>query len=207
MSKLDPDAAARHLRKTDKRFVPLIAEFGPPKMSQRTSAHHMLTRAIVFQQLHGKAARTIFERFCALYPSDRFPKPDEVRRTPLKKLTSVGLSARKASYIVDLAEKLADGTIKPRRFARMTDEEISECLIQVKGVGQWTADMFLMFHLGRPDVLPVGDLGVRKGMQRHFELADAPDEDTMIELAEPWAPYRTAAAWYMWRWLDMDAVV
>jgi len=203
---MNPEAAVRHLRRADKRFAPLIKQFGLPQMNRRVSAHHMLTRAIVFQQLHGKAARTIFNRFCALYPDGKFPKPEVVSRTSLKKLTSVGLSRQKATYIVDLADKFSDGTIRPRRFARMEDVEISECLIQVKGVGQWTADMFLMFHLGRPDILPVGDLGVRKGMQRHFELVDAPDVETMIELAEPWMPYRTAASWYMWRWLDMETI-
>jgi len=207
MPTMDPQKAVRHLRKMDKRFVPLINEFGHPQMNRRVSAHHMLTRAIVFQQLHGKAANTIFDRFCALYPDGKFPKPEIISRTSVKKLTLVGLSRQKATYIIDLAEKFADGTIRPRRFARMDDAAISECLIQVKGVGQWTADMFLMFHLGRPNILPVGDLGVRKGMQRHFGLAEAPDQETMIELAEPWAPYRTAASWYMWRWLDMEAVV
>ncbi len=206
MPAMDPHKAMRHLRKTDKRFAPLIKEFGPPQMNRRTSAHHMLTRAIVFQQLHGKAAKTIFDRLCNLYPNGKFPKPEVIAQTPITKLTSVGLSKQKASYIIDLADKFADGTIRPRSFARMNDDEIAECLTQVRGVGQWTADMFLMFHLRRPDVLPVGDLGVRKGMQRHFELKEAPDTESMVALAKPWAPYRTAASWYMWRWLDMEAV-
>ena len=201
------DQAVAHLRRRDPRLRPLIAQFGAPPHKSRVSAYEMLTRAIVFQQLNGKAAKTIYDRFRALYPSGPYPKPETVKRTPVKKLTSVGLSERKATYIIDLAAKFADGTIRPRRFAKMTDGEISECLVQVRGVGQWTADMFLMAQLQRPDVLPVGDYGVRKGMQLHFELPDMPDADTMIALAEPWAPHRSVASWYMWRWLDMEAVV
>jgi DNA-3-methyladenine glycosylase II len=200
------ETAVAHLRRADPGLRPLIEQFGAPPGKSRLSAYETLTRAIVFQQLNGKAAKTIYDRFRALYPPGAYPKPEMIQRTPLKKLKSVGLSARKASYIVDLAGKFADGTIRPRQFAKMSDEEISDRLTQVKGVGQWTADMFLMFQLQRPDVLPVGDYGVRKGMQLHFELAEMPEAETMIELAKPWAPYRSVASWYMWRWLDMEAV-
>ena len=205
--RMDLTKAVSHLRRRDPKLRPLITRFGTPPGSSRASAYEALTRAIVFQQLNGKAAKTIYNRFRDLFPPGAYPTPDTVRRTPLKQLKSVGLSERKATYIVDLAEKFADGTILPRRFSRMSDGDISACLMQVKGVGQWTADMFLMAQLQRPNVLPVGDYGVRKGMQRHFELADPPDEDTMIALAEPWAPYRSAASWYMWRWLDLEAVI
>ena len=124
--------------------------------------------------------------------------------TPAR-LRSAGVSRAKAEYLLDLARNFADGTIKPRRFATMDNAALSERLCQVKGIGQWSVDMFMIFGLLRPDVLPVGDLGVRKGMQSYFGLGELPNAGVMEERAEPWRPYRSIASWYMWRILEEPA--
>jgi len=177
----------------------LIAQYGPPRLRRTRNAFQSLAQAIIYQQLSGKAAGTILGRFVSLYPERRFPRPADVLATPFVQLRSAGLSGQKASYLQDLAAKYADGTLQPRRFARMSDEEIGQALILVKGIGQWSVDMFLIFAPNRPDVLPVGDLGVRKGLQRFFHLPALPLPDEMRRLAEPWQPYRSVGTWYMWR--------
>ena len=194
--------------KKDPRLKPLIAKYPEPEFDRGQkglTAFHALIRAIVYQQLSGKAARTILDRFLALYPKSRFPTPKELIATPVADMRSAGLSGQKTDYLKDLAEKFLDGTINPKRFARMEDQEIREHVIAVKGVGPWTADMFLMFTLGRPDVLPTGDLGIQKGMQKLFKLESLPTPEKMRSLAEPWKPYRTIASWYLWRLADEPA--
>jgi DNA-3-methyladenine glycosylase II len=196
--------ALRHLRR-DAHLAPLIAHHGPPTFRPARSAFRALTESIVYQQLSGKAAAAIFDHFLDIFPGRRFPTPEQLMGVPVPRLRAAGLSSQKAAYLLDLAARFHDGTIAPRRFRKMTDEEISDHLIQVKGIGQWTADMFLMFALNRPDVLPVGDLGVRKGVQQFFGLADLPDPPEMQRLAVPWQPYRTVGSWYMWRVVEEGA--
>lgn len=194
--------AVRHLRKVEPRLGRLIDRFGPPALSRSRNSFRSLARAVIYQQISGSAARTIYGRFTALFPGPGFPAAAAVAAASIDELRTAGLSRQKATYVRELARAFASGDIAPRRFARMSDEEIAAALTRVKGIGQWSADMFLMFALNRPDVLPVGDLGVRKGMQTFFRLRELPDPDTMRRRAARWRPHRTAGAWYMWRILD-----
>lgn len=196
--------ALHHLKK-DSHLKALIARYPEPEFDRGERGmipFNALIRAIVYQQLSGKAARTILDRFLALYPKSRFPMPQELLDTPDAKLRSAGLSAQKAGYLRDLAAKFLDGTVNPKRFKTMTDAQVYEHVVQVKGVGPWTTDMFLMFTLGRPDVLPTGDLGIQKAMQKLFKLKTLPTPEKMHSLAEEWRPYRTVACWYLWRLSD-----
>jgi len=195
--------AIRHLKR-DPHLAPLIAQHSPPIFKPATNAFRALTESIIYQQLSGKAAAAIYDHFLDIFPKRRFPTPTHLLLIPLSQLRTAGLSTQKSSYLLDLAEKFSNGTIQPRRFAKMSNEEISEHLIQVKGIGQWTADMFLMFALNRPDVLPVGDLGIRNGFKKLYRLRKDPTPEKMIALAEPWRPYRTVASWYLWRVLETD---
>ncbi|MEK9164973.1 MAG: DNA-3-methyladenine glycosylase [Chloroflexota bacterium] len=198
---LNLSKALRHLRR-DPHLAPLIAAYGAPQFRPKPNAFRALTESIVYQQISGSAADAIFNRFLDLFPKRRFPKPAELLAIPLPRLRVAGLSIQKATYILDLAAKFLDGTIQPHRFPQMTDEEISDHLIQVKGIGPWTADMFLMFALNRPDVLPVGDLAIRQGFKKLFRLRKEPAPERMQILAGPWRPYRTVASWYLWRVVD-----
>lgn len=196
--------ALHHLKK-DAHLKGLIARYPEPDFDRGTKGmipFNALIRAIVYQQLSGKAARTILDRFLALYPKSRFPMPQELLGTSDAKLRSVGISSQKAGYLRDLAEKFLDGTVNPKRFSKMTDGEVYEHVVQVKGIGPWTTDMFLMFTLGRPDVLPTGDLGIQKGIQKLFKLKELPTPEKMRTLANLWKPYRTIACWYVWRLSD-----
>lgn len=197
------EAAVKHLRK-DKVLKPIID--GKLKAPTRRSrnAFQSLTKSIIFQQLSGKAAQTILDRFLLLFPDDSFPTPEQVLALPDADMRSVGLSGQKTAYIKDLAARFLDGTIEPKKFPKMSDEEIREHLVVVKGIGRWTADMFLMFTLFRTDVLPTGDLGIQKGFQKVYKLKKLPDAKTMEKLAKPWQPYRTVACWYLWRHVDGD---
>ncbi len=196
--------ALYHLKK-DPHLKGLIARFPEPEFDRGQKGlipFNALIRAIIFQQLSGKAARTILDRFLALYPKSRFPTPQELLNTSETAIRGAGVSAQKYAYLRDLAEKFIDGTVNPKRFSTMTDEQVYEHVVRVKGVGPWTTDMFLMFTLGRPDVLPTGDLGIQKGMQRLFKLREFPKPEKMRALAEAWRPYRTVACWYLWRLAD-----
>ena len=201
---LDLDAAMRHLSRAEPRLRPLIERHGRPRLRRTPNYFQSLVRSIIYQQLSGKAAATIYERFLQLFPTRRFPTHKAVRAIPLARLRSAGLSGQKAIYLHELAQKYLTGDIRPRRFRHMNDAEITAALTQLKGVGPWTADMFLIFALNRPDVLPVGDLGVRKGMKRLCDLPELPDAETMRHLAAPWKPFRSAASWYLWRLLEED---
>ena len=198
---LDLSKAIRHLKR-DPHLAPLIAQHAAPTFKPARNTFRALTESIIYQQLSGKAAAAIYNHFLDIFPNRRFPTPSHLLTIPPGQLRAAGLSTQKASYLLDLAAKFSDGTIQPRRFAEMSNEEISEHLIQVKGIGQWTADMFLMFALNRPDVLPVGDLGIRNGFKKLYHLRKDPAPEKMIALAEPWRPYRTVAAWYLWRVLE-----
>ncbi len=202
MSTVDVKAALRHLRRVEPRFAPLVRVHGAPEFRRTRNSFESLGRAIVYQQLSGAAAGTIYGRLVALFPRGRFPTPAVLRTMTVPALRAVGLSRAKASYLIDLAEKFDDGVVSPRRFLRLDDEAMARELTQVKGIGPWSVHMFQIFALGRPDVLPVGDLGVQKGMQKFFRTRALPKPARMQALAAPWQPYRSVGSWYMWRLLD-----
>jgi DNA-3-methyladenine glycosylase II len=164
--------------------------------------YESLVRSIVYQQLSGKAASIIYERFLDLFVFDIYPKPKDVLEVSIETLRSSGLSYQKVNYIRDLSEKWQDGTMNLTDIDSMTDEEISSELIKVKGIGQWTADMFLMFTLGRPDVFPFGDLGIQKGFMALTNMNHLPTQKEMERKTKKWQPYRTVAAWYLWKLVD-----
>ncbi|HET9621956.1 MAG TPA: hypothetical protein VFP84_11355 [Kofleriaceae bacterium] len=195
----DWEPALLHLRTVDAKLAPVIDRHGPPTITPSTNAVQSLARAIVSQQLSGKAADTIWGRVLALYPRARFPSPAAILATPDAALRGAGLSGAKAAALKDLARHVVDKKLVPRRLSTASDAEIAAMLLPVRGIGPWSIDMFLMFALARLDVLPVGDLGVRKGMQHHFGLRKLPEAARMTQLAAPWRPYRSVAAWYMWR--------
>ncbi|HXP61834.1 MAG TPA: DNA-3-methyladenine glycosylase [Dongiaceae bacterium] len=195
--------ALAHLR-TDPAMAVLIDRIGPVKLRpRRLPPFQSLAHAIIHQQLNGKAAGTILTRFLALFGSDDFPAPEAVLKASPERLRSAGLSRPKAGYVLGIAQRAADGHIPTLdECDRLTDAEIVERLISIKGVGRWTAKMLLIFNLGRPDVLPVHDLGVRKGFQFAYAKRKLPDPDQLALYGVRWAPYRTAAAWYLWRAAD-----
>ncbi|HXM88884.1 MAG TPA: DNA-3-methyladenine glycosylase [Candidatus Acidoferrum sp.] len=202
--KVDYARKARiHLSKADPILARIIAEVGPLGIQPRRERFQALARAIIFQQLAGAAANAIYGRFVALFPDAEFPTPEQVLAKTDAELRAVGLSEKKALYIKDLAAHIRDGKLDFHRFHRMTDEEIIEHLIMVKGIGRWTAEMFLMFNLGRPDVMPADDLGVQNAIKRHYRMRKRPNRKRLMKHAERWRPYRTAAAWYLWRSLDI----
>jgi len=190
------------LSEADSRLGQLIASYGPPKIEQDDHLFRSIAESIMAQQLAWAAASTIIRRFKELYPGEEFPEPKDVLATPFEKLRAVGLSKQKASYIVDLATKVADGTINLEKLPSMVDEEVIEHLVQVKGVGRWTAEMILIFSLGRLDVLPVDDYGVQKGFQKVYGLRKLPSPERMKRIAAKWKPYRTIGSWYMWKAVD-----
>jgi len=201
-SAVDWSPALTHLGGADPRLLSLIERHGAPTITPDRNPVQSLSRAIVGQQLSGAAASTIWGRVLALYPRKQFPGAAAILATPDDKLRAAGLSGAKTAAIKDLARHVIEKKLVPARLPAATDDEVSAMLLPVRGIGPWSVDMFLMFALARPDVLPVGDLGVRKGMQRHFKLRKLPEADRMRELAAPWRPYRTVAAWYMWRILE-----
>jgi DNA-3-methyladenine glycosylase II len=194
--------AARHLRRADARLAAVVEQVGPCRLRPQGRPFRSLVEAIVSQQISGQAADAILRRFRGLFPGRPFPAPADVLAIPAERLRGAGLSNQKAAYVRDLAARFSDGTIRPRRFGRLTDDEIVEELIQVKGIGRWTAEMFLIFSLNRLNVLPVDDLGLRKAMQRVYRLRKLPTPETIQRLAAPWHPYCTVATWYLWRSLE-----
>jgi 3-methyladenine DNA glycosylase/8-oxoguanine DNA glycosylase len=202
----DPVLACRHLSDADPVLGALIERVGPyllrPRRTQSLFA--AIARAIVYQQLSGSAAATILGRVRAIYAPKRFPTPRDILATPPERLRAAGLSAAKAAALRDLAERRLDGTVPTMRRARlMDDEDVIERLVQVRGVGRWTAEMLLMFRLGRADVLPVSDLGIRKGFALTFGHRGLPAAVTIERRAERWRPYRSVACWYLWRALEL----
>ncbi len=181
----------------------LIARIGAIRLKAlRLSPFQSLTRAIVYQQLSGKAAGTIFARFVAMYPGG-FPTPAQVADTPIEKLRSAGLSRGKGSYILDLAQRCEAGLLPSlEQCDFLSDAEIVEKLTETKGIGRWTAEMFLIFNLGRPDVLPVHDLGVRRGFQITYNKRKLPEPERLEDHGRRWGPHRTMAARYLWRAAD-----
>jgi DNA-3-methyladenine glycosylase II len=198
--------AAQDLHAADPVIGALIDELGPLDEKARRRGrpddpYGALVRAIVGQQLSTKAARTIYERMLALFDG-RVPTPRELIDADPDAIRAAGLSRPKIAYLRDLAEHVEDGDLELERLTELPDEAVREQLTAVKGLGVWTADMFLIFHLGRPDVLPVGDLGIRRAAQRVYELEELPDEAELTRIAEPWRPHRSLACLYLWRSLD-----
>ncbi|MEE8061010.1 MAG: methylated-DNA--[protein]-cysteine S-methyltransferase [Gemmatimonadales bacterium] len=201
----DVAAGRRHLYRADPVLGGVIKKLGAVRYQPQTgkSPFPALFRAIVFQQLNGKAAATILGRVLDLYAPKRFPTPAEVLATSEGRLRGAGLSRNKTAAVRDLSQKTLDGTIPSvRRLAAMDDEAIVERLVAVRGIGRWTAEMFLISRLGRPDVMPVDDLGVRKGFGTIFGGEPMPAPGIILEQAEPWRPYRTVATWYLWQAAD-----
>lgn len=193
-------AAYRHLRRADPVVGELIERFGPYGPRPGTDPYGSLVRAILFQQLAGPAARTIQRRWYALYgDEERTPAPHEILATTDQAFRGAGVSRQKAGYLRDLAEHVLDGRLEFSALEAMGDEDVIDALTTVKGVGEWTAHMQLLFELGRPDVMPTGDLGVRKGMRVAYGLDQAPTPAQALEVGAPWAPYRSVGSWYMWR--------
>lgn len=193
------DEATRHLAKRCKVLRRLIRAAPRPEWEERGNAFQALARSIVGQQISVKAARSIWGRFAEACGT---VTPANALALEVARLRACGFSGQKCAYVRDLAGRFASGEVKPRRWARMGDEAIIEELVRVKGIGRWTVEMFLMFHLKRPDVLPVDDLGLRRAMERAYNAGEPLAKAEMRALGEPWAPWRTVASWYLWRSLD-----
>ena len=202
----DPVFAGQYLSEADPRLGDLIARVGAFTMrpAPTQSLFAALMRSIVYQQLTGKAASTILGRATRACTPRHFPTPRELLLVPVERLREAGLSAAKTAALRDLAEKTIDGTIPSlAQIRRMTDQEIIERLTLVRGIGSWTVEMLLIFRLGRPDVFPVSDLGVRKGFGLTFRKGKLPDPAVMLRRGERWRPYRSVASWYLWRALEL----
>jgi DNA-3-methyladenine glycosylase II len=202
MRAIDPP---QHLAKVDPVMRRLVREIGPYNLQTNTRRppFEILARAIANQQLNGTAAETILRRLVALFPGRKFPTPDDLLTTSEDDIRSAGFSRAKVAALRDLAAKTLDGTVPLARvIRRLEDDVIVERLTQVRGIGRWTAEMLLIFHLGRPDVLPADDFGVRAGFRAAYGLADLPKPKELLLHAERWRPCRTAAAWYLWQALD-----
>jgi 3-methyladenine DNA glycosylase/8-oxoguanine DNA glycosylase len=202
----DPQKALRHVRRRDPVLRGVIDAVGPFDLESRPGTFKTLSRAIFFQQLAGPAARAIMGRVLLALKTneEKWYTPRRFLKATDDELRAAGLSRQKLVYLRDLAGKFASGHLSEDEFHQLDDEAVIERVTEVKGIGRWTAEMFLMFSLGRPDVLPVDDLGVRRGMQVAYGLADMPKPDQMREIAAPWAPYRSVGTWYMWRALGVD---
>jgi DNA-3-methyladenine glycosylase II len=202
MTSIDYARARRALLRRDPVIAALIRQYGDCGLasSQRTDPFHALLHAIIAQQLSTKAARTIEGRFSALF--DGQPTPAAVVGVSDEHLRAVGLSPQKLKYLRDLCARIVDGSLNLEVLDAMTDDEVIGALTSVKGIGRWTAEMFLMFRLHRPDVLPVGDLGIVKAVQRAYKLRTLPSPERLTKIGETWRPYRSVACWYLWASLD-----
>jgi DNA-3-methyladenine glycosylase II len=200
-----PRRAIRHLKTVDPKLGAFIERVGPFRLVRRTAGSHFdaVCRSIIYQQLSGKAAATIHDRVLELY-GGRAPLPHELASTSDEHLRGVGLSRQKLSYLKDLAVRVAAGELPIDTLHELPDADVIDALVRVKGIGKWTAQMFLMFRLGRPDVLPELDLGIQKAIQLVYGLRKRPTPERVLRIGAPWAPYRTVASWYLWRSLELD---
>jgi DNA-3-methyladenine glycosylase II len=196
--------AIEHLRAHDPVMAGLVERVGPYRMTYKEPNFESLVRSIVFQQLSGKAAGTIYGRVQAAVGE---VTPERLLARTAEEMRGWGLSGQKASYVRDLAEKTQAGLIRFQDLPALDDAAVIEHLTQVKGVGVWTVQMFLMFALRRPDVLPVGDLGIRMAMKQAYRMRELPKPERMERVARPWRPYATVACWYLWRSLDGEAAL
>lgn len=198
-------ACLQFLSKNDPVMRTLIRIHGPCELrpSVRRSPFESLARAIAHQQLNGTAANTILKRFIKLFPGRRFPRPEDLERVNDDAIRAAGFSRAKIAALRDLASKALDGTVPSSRLIKKLDDtEIIARLTEVRGVGQWTVEMLLIFQLGRPDILPVDDFGVRNGFRHAYGLAELPKPKDLLAHGERWRPHRTVAAWYLWRAAD-----
>jgi DNA-3-methyladenine glycosylase II len=196
--------AATHLSAKDPILGSVIERAGLPTILPHKNYYQSLVESIISQQLSVKAADTILGRFVDLFPGDEFPTPDVILTVDIETLRSVGLSRQKASYIQDVATKVIEDAVRFNHLDILTNDEVIAELTQIKGVGVWTVHMFLIFCMGRLDVLPVGDLGIKNGVQKLYELDERPSEEKIAQIAVAynWHPYESAASWYVWHSLD-----
>jgi DNA-3-methyladenine glycosylase II len=197
----DWSAGEKHLSRVDPVLKKIIKQVGPCTLKRRKDYFVVLCKSIFSQQISVKVAAVLFHRFRNQFPLRR-PTPARVIELfdrPEEQINAVGLSRNKRAYILDLARHFESGELRTSRFSRMSDEEIIEALVKVKGIGRWTVEMFLIFVLNRPDVYPVDDLGLRKNIQRAYGLAEMPTKKELNEIGEKWKPYRSLATWYFWR--------
>src|SRR5262249_46603164 len=196
--------SVNHLKRVDPRLARIIEAVGAYRLQLRTEGSHFqaLARAIVFQQLSGKAAGTIFGRFSALFPADEGPAPATVLASSDEQLRSVGLSRQKIAYLKDLSTRVLSGDLPLDSVESMDDNDLIAHLVQVKGIGRWTAQMFLMFRLGRPDVLPELDLGIQNAIKRAYRMRKRPTPKQVKKIGARWSPHSSVACWYLWRSLE-----
>lgn len=197
------DKALRHLRRADPVMRTLIKKAGRYDLKPRRDRFVMLVSSIISQQISTSAARSIRQRLFDHVAPEKISTENLCRLTP-DVLRTLGVSPQKAAYLLDLANRVASGEVRLDKMGRMSDEEVIEELIRIKGIGVWTAQMFLMFALGRPNVFPHDDLGVKTAIKNLYGLDELPDKTTSHRIAEPWRPYATVASWYCWRSLEFD---
>ncbi|WP_425259448.1 DNA-3-methyladenine glycosylase family protein [Rubrivivax sp. RP6-9] len=197
------DDACRHLSRRDRVMKKLIPKFGEARLRSRGDAFTTLARSIVGQQISVKAAQSVWDRFAATVggPATHLPPP-AVRLLPVETLRAAGLSARKSEYLLDLARHFDEGNVHVGQWQEMDDEAIIAELIAIRGIGRWTAEMFLIFHLMRPNVMPLDDLGLIKGISVNYFSGEPVSRAEAREVGEAWAPFRSVATWYIWRSLD-----
>jgi DNA-3-methyladenine glycosylase II len=203
-------AAQKHLSAVDSVMARLIREIGPCKLKHEPwrSPFQSLMQAVAHQQLNGTAANTILTRFKKLFPKRRFPKPEDLANVTDEQIRACGFSFSKIAAIRDIADKTLDGTIpSSRQIEKLSDEEIIERLTAARGVGRWTVEMLLIFQLGRADVLPVDDFGVRNGFRIAYKKRGMPKPKTLLAFGKKWRPHGTTAAWYLWRAADAAKAV
>ena len=198
---LDIELALKYLSR-DKDLKTLIDHFGVITLKRRRNYFKSLLRSIIHQQLSGKAARTIENRFLELYNGNRYPTPEEVLKTPAEAIQNVGISRMKTEYIRGLATIIDDGDIRLEKLSELSNDEVGNVLKEVKGIGQWTVDMFLIFSLNRPDVFPLNDLGIQKGLMLLLGRQKILSQESMLSHSKKWKPYRTLASLYLWKIVD-----
>jgi DNA-3-methyladenine glycosylase II len=196
--------AINHLKKSDPVMAAIIEQVGPCRMEFGEPTFHSLAEAILYQQLNGKAAVTIFKRFTDLAGDPLTPAG--ILKLTDTQMRAVGLSKQKTSYLRDLSEKTEAGLVEFERLPELSEEEVIQHLTQVKGIGVWTAHMFLMFTLRHPDILPTGDYGVQAAIKKYYKKRKWPKPAVMEKIAKPWAPYRSIACWYLWKSLDVKTM-
>jgi DNA-3-methyladenine glycosylase II len=192
--------AINHLKKSDPVLAAIIERIGPFRMQYGEPTFHTLAESILYQQLNGKAAATIFNRFTALAGDPLTPQG--ILKLSDAQMRGVGLSRQKTAYLRDLSEKTKAGLLEFERMTDTSDDEVIAHLTRVKGVGVWTAQMFLMFTLRRPDILPTGDYGIQAAIKKYYKKRKWPKPAVMLKIAKPWVPYRSIASWYLWKSLD-----
>jgi len=206
MTPADYERARRTLMRRDRVLGAVIKRIGPCALASRQRKDHLtaLVGAIVSQQLSTKAAATIFGRFAALFPGNEIPNAAAIDLLSNEQLRAVGLSGQKVGYLRDLCARIGDGRLRLEELDSLPDDQVIARLTEVKGFGRWTAEMFLMFRLHRPDVLPVDDLGIVKAVQKVYGLRKRPDPKRIVKIGEVWRPYRSVASWYLWQTLRAD---